>query len=54
MEKYINDYKKAKKKPYALHNIKFCEFSTLQYFEDFIYSGIELSNQEVAPGKEPA
>lgn len=37
MEKCINNYKKAKENLDEPHNAEYCSYSTLQYFEDYIY-----------------
>ena len=37
MEKCISNYKKAKENIEEEHNAKYCSFSTLQYFEEYIY-----------------
>lgn len=38
MEKCIGNYKKAKENIEEEHNAEYCGFSTLQYFEEYIYS----------------
>ena len=38
MEKCIGNYKKAKENIEEKHNAEYCGFSTLQYFEEYIYS----------------
>jgi hypothetical protein len=42
MEKYIFDYKKAKANLTNKHNEDFCKYSTLQYFEEYIYTEDEI------------
>lgn len=37
MKKCISDYKKAKQNIGIEHNKKYCEYSSLQYFERYIY-----------------
>ena len=37
MEKCIANYKKAKSNIKEKHNAEYCKFSTLQYFEEYIY-----------------
>lgn len=37
MEKCIENYKKAKENITKKHNAEYCSFSTLQYFEEYIY-----------------
>lgn len=37
MEKCIENYKKAKANVKEKHNAEYCRFSTLQYFEEYIY-----------------
>lgn len=37
MEKCIGNYKKAKANIKERHNAEYCSFSTLQYFEEYIY-----------------
>ena len=37
MEKCINNYKKAKENIQEPHNAEYCSYSTLQYFEKYIY-----------------
>ena len=43
MEKCIKNYKKAKSQSDILHNAKYCDFSTLKYFESEIYTTEELA-----------
>lgn len=38
MEKCISNYKKAKANIKEEHNAEYCSYSTLQYFEDYIYT----------------
>ena len=38
MEKCIANYKKAKENIEEEHNAEYCKFSTLQYFEEYIYN----------------
>lgn len=38
MEKCIENYKKAKEHIEEKHNAEYCSFSTLQYFEEYIYN----------------
>lgn len=38
MEKCIANYKKAKLNINIKHNEEYCKFSTLQYFEEYIYN----------------
>lgn len=38
MNKCIENYKKAKANIDKKHNAEYCRFSTLQYFEDYIYT----------------
>lgn len=38
MEKCIDNYKKAKSNIKEKHNAEYCKFSTLQYFEEYIYN----------------
>ncbi len=45
MEKCIANYKKAKSNIKEQHNAEYCQFSTLQYFEKYIY------NQEIDSSK---
>ena len=40
MAKCIEDYKKAKKNIHKAHNRQYCSYSTLQYFEEYIYSEV--------------
>ena len=37
MEKCINNYKKAKANMKEAHNAEYCSYSTLQYFEEYIF-----------------
>lgn len=39
MEKCISNYKKAKEHLEEKHNQEYCKYSTLQYFEEYIYMG---------------
>lgn len=41
MEKCIANYKKAKENIEEEHNAKYCSYSTLQYFEEYIYNDEE-------------
>lgn len=41
MEKCIGNYKKAKNELDKEHNKQYCRFSTLQYFEEYIYDNVE-------------
>ena len=36
MEKHIENYKKAKNNPHNKYDRMYCEYSTLQYFEEYI------------------
>lgn len=52
MEKHIKDYKKAKQNLEIRRNRELCNCSTLQYFEEHIYTSEELSKKEVATSNE--
>lgn len=41
MEKCIENYKKAKADISKKHNADYCSYSTLQYFEEYIYTETE-------------
>ena len=45
MEKCIANYKKAKENLEIEHNAEYCRYSTLQYFEEYIY------NKEITPSE---
>lgn len=45
MEKCIANYKKAKSNIKEKHNAEYCNFSTLQYFEEYIYNNEELKSE---------
>ena len=44
MEKCINNYKKAKENIEEEHNAEYCSYSTLQYFEEYIYNEDQIKN----------
>ena len=46
MEKCINNYKKAKANIKEKHNADYCRFSTLQYFEEYIYNKCESESEK--------
>ena len=45
MEKCINNYKKAKENIQEPHNAEYCSYSTLQYFEKYIYINEDATSQ---------
>jgi protein AbiQ len=48
VEKFIDDYKEAKLNLSISHNAELYKFSALQYFEEYIYSAKEKSEEQVA------
>lgn len=44
MEKCISNYKKAKANIKEEHNAEYCSYSTLQYFEEYIYPETEFND----------
>ncbi len=52
MEKCIKNYKKAKTRLDIERNVQYCNFSTLKYFEKYIYTKEELAEVNVAATKE--
>lgn len=48
MSDFIETYKSARLNPADEINQKICSFSTLQYFEEYIYQSGDLAIQETA------
>lgn len=54
MIKYINDYIKAKQRPEIDRNFKLFSFSTMQYFEQYIYSFAAQEQTAATEQKKPS
>lgn len=48
MSDFIETYKKARLNPDDKFNQKLCKYSTLHYFEEYIYDKNELTLPEIA------
>lgn len=47
MEKCISNYKKAKSNIKEGHNAEYCRYSTLQYFEEYIFTDTEHNKNSI-------